>query len=142
MAIREHPAMGTILLCDFGCGFVPPEMVKRRPVIVVSPKIAARPNLCTIVPLSTEPPRKQMPYHVELPDIRPPLPAPWDKGPNWVKGDMIYSVSFERLDLIRMGKTADGTRLYRYALLDTAQLRAVRACVLNALGLGGLTKHL
>lgn len=83
-----------------------------------------------------------MPYHLDLTSIAPPLPPPWDTGPNWVKGDMIYSVSFDRLDFIRVGKTYDGRQIYRYNPLSEPQIRAVRACVLHALGLGGLTKNL
>lgn len=142
MAIAEHPAPGTILLCNFDYGFVPPEMVKRRPVVVVSPKISVRPRLCTVIPLSTEPPQIRMPYHFELADIAPPLPVPWDKGPNWVKADMIYAVSFDRLDFIRYGKERNGRRLYRYETVTDHQMKQIRACMLSALGLGSLTKHL
>lgn len=142
MAIAEHPAPGTILLCNFDYGFVPPEMVKRRPVIVVSPKISLRPRLCTVIPLSTEPPQVRMPYHIELVDIAPALPEPWDTGPNWVKGDMVYSVSFDRLDLIRYGKDRNGKRVYRYETVTDEQMKQIRTCILSALGLGALTKHL
>ena len=38
MAIQEHPHIGTVLFCDFGHGFIEPEMVKRLPVIVISPR--------------------------------------------------------------------------------------------------------
>lgn len=38
MALRFHPKPGTILMCDFDTGFQVPEMVKKRPVIVLSPK--------------------------------------------------------------------------------------------------------
>lgn len=76
VAIREHPKIGTILICDFDQGFKEPEMVKRRPVIVVSPKISTRPGLCTVVALSTTEPRPKMPFHCEI-DLDPPLPPPW-----------------------------------------------------------------
>ena len=52
MAIGEHPAPGTILICDFKQGFREPEMVKQRPVIVLSPKIGIRAKLCTVVALA------------------------------------------------------------------------------------------
>lgn len=61
MAIREHPPLGTLLLCDFGSGFKPPEMVKRRLVVVISPRIKARPGLCTVVALSTTLPKPVWP---------------------------------------------------------------------------------
>lgn len=141
MAISEHPTPGTILLCDFNQGFREPEMIKRRPVIVVSPKIGIRANLCTVVSLSTTPPQIKMSYHCKL-EIDPPLPLPWGKGENWVKGDMIYSVGFHRLDLIRLGKDRSGKRIYRFDILTGEQMRAVRTCILRALGMNSLTQHL
>ena len=56
MAITIHPRPGQILLCDFSQGFREPEMVKsKRPVIVLTPAFKNRPELVTIVPLSTVP---------------------------------------------------------------------------------------
>lgn len=75
MPIQEHPALGTILTCDFNAGFKEPEMVKRRPVVVISPKIAGRYGLCTVVALSLTEPDPIMPYHCQI-DIRPELPYP------------------------------------------------------------------
>lgn len=141
MPIREHPAPGTILLCDFNQGFRQPEMVKRRPVVVISPKISVRAGLCTVVPLSTSVPQPEMPYHCRI-RLDPPLPPPFDADWNWVKGDMVCAVGFHRLDLVRMGKDEKGKRQYRWQTLPTEDLRAVRACVLSSLGLVALTKHL
>ncbi len=142
MAINEHPRMGTILRCNFDTGFRVPEMVKLRPVVVISPKISVRHRLCTVVPISGEAPRPKMSYHYELTNIDPPLPPPYEDGPNWVKGDMVVSVSFERLDFLRYGKDRSGKRIYRYEVLPVDDIRAIRACILNSLGLAVLTKHL
>lgn len=142
MPIQEHPATGTILICDFSAGFKEPEMVKLRPVVVISPKIVIRSGLCTVVALSTVVPDKRMPYHYELKPLDPPLPAPYDGGPNWVKGDMIVSVGFHRLNFVRMGKAFTGERRYRYEVLPPSEMKAVRTCVLHGLGFSGLTKHL
>lgn len=139
MPIQFHPKQGTILICNFNSGFKQPEMVKRRPVVVISPQISARADLCTVVALSTEPPRKILQYHFEL-DIS--LPEPWHEGPNWVKGDMIYSVAYHRLELIRCGRNQDKKRIYGRIELSASELRNVRVCVLRALGLASLTKHL
>ena len=141
VAIREHPATGTILICDFNQGFREPEMVKVRPVIVVSPKIGIRAKLCTVVALSTTPPRPVMPYHCKL-DLHPTLPVPWADGENWVKGDMINSVGFHRLNLVRTGKDRGGRRLYRFETLTATQMKDVRTCILRAMGMTPLTKHL
>jgi uncharacterized protein YifN (PemK superfamily) len=55
MPLTYHPETGTILICDYnlGGGFIEPEMVKRRPVVVISPRFRHRDWLCTVVPLST-----------------------------------------------------------------------------------------
>src|SRR5687768_13432220 len=103
MPIKEHPRLGAILLCDFREGFKLPEMCKRRPVVVISPKIASRPGLCTVVALSTSPPGKTMPYNCRI-DLRPRLPIPWESDDIWVKGDMVNAVGFHRLDFFRLGK--------------------------------------
>jgi mRNA interferase MazF len=138
MSIQFHPKQGTILLCNFD-GLKLPEMVKRRPVVVISPQISTRPNLCTVVAMSTEEPHLKMPYHRKL-DIT--LPPPWDEGPNWVKGDMIYAVAFHRLDLIRIGRSKDKRRIYSRVQLTYDELIEIKKCVLCALGLSALTKHL
>jgi len=109
VAIEFHPKVGSILVCDFTAGFKEPEMVKRRPVVVLSPPISRRPKLCTVVALSTEPPHVVLPFHCEL---QMKLPPPWEQGPNWIKGDMVYSVGFHRLDLIRLGRDEIGQRIY------------------------------
>ncbi|MAW99550.1 MAG: hypothetical protein CMN72_07855 [Sphingomonas sp.] len=140
MAIREHPKPGSILTCDYSVGFRVPEMVKRRPVVVISPKIMNRHHLCTVVALSTSEPDPVMPYHCQI-DIRPQLPAPFQSDGIWVKGDMVNSVGFHRLDLIRLG-TSNGKRQYLYDPIDADTLRRIRQCVLHGMGMSILTKHL
>lgn len=128
-------------MCDFGAGFSEPEMCKRRPVVVLNPRIQNRPGLCTVVALSTSPPNPQMPYHRQI-RIRPPLPAKWLSDNVWVKGDMVNAVSFHRLDLIRLGKDANGKRIYHMDAIEADQFKVVQECVLRAIGLSILTKHL
>jgi mRNA interferase MazF len=141
MPINDHPATGTILVCNFNGTFKEPEMVKPRCVIVLSPRIRARAKLCTVVCLSSTEPDHVMPYHCQL-DIRPHLPRPWDSDGIWVKGDMVYSIGFHRLDLIRLGKDRDGKRIYRMEILTADQMKKVKCCVLRGLGMATLTKHL
>lgn len=138
MPIKQHPAAGTVILCDFSGGFREPEMVKRRPVVVISPRIRARPGLCTVVALSRADPHPVMPYHALI-DLRPKLPAPWGSDGIWVKGDMINAVGFHRLDLIRLGRTGSGSRDYLLEPLPADTLATIQACVLAALGLQNLT---
>lgn len=141
MAINYHPNTGTVLICDFK-DFREPEMTKRRPAVVVSPRLRARTGLCTVVPLSTTPPKAAMPYHFKL-HISPPLPKPYDSRFHWVKADMLYTVSFERLFIPHSGKDKDtGKRLLVVHEIDEQDLRAIRACILHALGMSPLTAHL
>jgi mRNA interferase MazF len=141
MPITDHPAPGTILVCNFNGTFKEPEMVKARCVVVLSPKIRSRAKLCTVVCLSSTAPNNVMQYHCQL-DIRPNLPPPWDSDGIWVKGDMIYSIGFHRLDLIRIGKDRSGKRIYRMDPISDEQMKSVKCCVLRGLGLSVLTKHL
>jgi len=115
-------------------------MVKPRCVIVLSPRIKARAKLCTVVCMSSTAPDNAQQYHCQL-DIRPHLPAPWGSDGIWVKGDMIYSIGFHRLNLIRTGKDREGNRIYRMDTITPEQMKQVKCCVLRGLGLSTLTKH-
>lgn len=133
MALKFHPKKGTILICDYSTGFVVPEMVKRRPVVVVSPRLRKRDDLCTVVPLSTTAPPEAMPYHCEI-QMAAPLPAPFNSPRMWVKADMLATVGFHRLDLPRLPRV-DGKRQYLTVVLQDDDLARVMACVRQALGL-------
>lgn len=131
--IFEHPPQGSILVCDFS-GFVEPEMTKRRPVVVVSRKIASRPNLCTIVPLSTSVPEVILPMHYLL-ELDPPLPSPYNARCHWVKGDMLYALRFERFYYLRTGKNSFGKRTYVYPVLSPEQLSRIQKCIMAGIGI-------
>ena len=109
-------------------------MVKSRPCIVLSKRIKQRPNLVTVVPLSTTPPDPVMPYHCEI-EIEVDLPARWSAERCWVKGDMIYSLSFERVNLFNLGRDENGRRVYQTDTLSKDTFAAVQKCVLAGLGL-------
>ena len=116
-------------------------MVKLRLAVVLSPRIEARPGLCTVVPLSMTPPSKVMPYHKEI--IIPfNLPGEWGNKKRWIKGDMVNTVGFQRMDLLRLGKDVNGKRIYQVSCLPDDVMTTVRRCVLHGLGLSSLTKHL
>jgi len=116
-------------------------MIKRRPVVVISPRFRQRDGLVTIVPLSTTRPRSVCDYHCEL-DFDPVMPAPYSEPRMWVKADMICAVSFDRLSLPYLRKDADGKRSYDVRRIADADLLRVRSCVLNGMGLGVLTEAL
>jgi uncharacterized protein YifN (PemK superfamily) len=144
MPIKTHPKKGSIIRCDFNQGFVDPEMVKLRPVIVISPPIENfRPRLCTVVALSTTPPKHIMPYHLEI-KLDKQLPKPYDKVASmWVKGDMINAVGFHRLDLLKYsGRDDAGKRKYYLETVSDEQMKQIHKAILSGLGLARLTKNL
>ncbi len=105
MAITFHPKLGQILLCDFSTGFKAPEMVKsKRPVIVLTGTIRGRANLVTVIPLSTKTPEPTQHYHYKIPKHSMPMTKNYQHNDSWVKGDMLYTVGFHRLELIQLGK--------------------------------------
>lgn len=130
MALKYHPAQGTILMCDYRSGFIPPEMVKSRPCIVVSPRLRQRNNLCSVVPLSTTPPDPILDHHCQI-SLDRPLPAPFNSPTMWVKCDMLATVSFDRLDLIQVAK-----RTYITPRVTADELEMIQLGMLHALGLG------
>ncbi|WP_422463325.1 MULTISPECIES: type II toxin-antitoxin system PemK/MazF family toxin [unclassified Endozoicomonas] len=71
MAIKYHPKVGSILMCDFSQGFKEPEMTKKRPVLVVS-SIRKRGGLVTVACISTSTPNPVEPYHYLLPKASMP----------------------------------------------------------------------
>lgn len=132
MPLEFYPPPGTILLCDYQPGFKVPEMTKRRPVVVISPRFRGRGQLCTVVPLSTTPPRPVRPYHCE---IEVELAPPYLAATSWVKADMIATVGFHRLRPLHMGKDQYGKRKHVYPRVEENDLAQIRECVLAALGL-------
>jgi uncharacterized protein YifN (PemK superfamily) len=140
MTILFHPRPGAILLCDY-TGFRDPEMVKVRPVVVLSPRLRHRDQLCTVVPLSTTAPFSVENYHCCL-AFDQPLPSPWHARECWVKADMLATVGFHRLDRIRLGRGPDGKRKFLDFVLPESELQKITEAVLYAIGLGRLTKHL
>ncbi len=133
MALKFHPEPGSFLICDYR-GYVKPEMVKRRPVVVISPRFRRREGLCTVVPLSCTPPDPVMPYHVLL-KLDQPLSARWNATSVWAKCDMVTVASFARLDLIRIGKMQNGKRIYNCDRLSDEQLLKIREAVAKSIGL-------
>ncbi|WP_292386836.1 type II toxin-antitoxin system PemK/MazF family toxin [Mesorhizobium sp.] len=129
------------MVCDYSEGFVEPEMVKRRPALVLCPRIRARAGLCTVVALSTTPPEQTMPYHCEI-ELPFALPPPFDSKTVWIKGDMVNAVGFHRIDLFRLGKDAAGKRRYLMTPVGGEILLQARRCILHGLGLSMLTKEL
>lgn len=140
MPLTYHPKQASLVVVNFDRGFREPEMVKARLAIVMSKPIARRVGLCTVIPLSTTPPSHPMPYHGEI-DIGFDLPGRWRRR-CWVKGDMITSVAFHRVEMIRLGRDRNSKRQYLTRTLDDATFKAVQRHALHGLGLSVLTKML
>ncbi len=134
MAITYHPRPGEIFICSYPKDMIVPEMIKTRPVVVVSPKLKHRNKLVTIVPLSTTTPKSIESYHYQL-SLNQPLPFPWDTNPCWVICDHPMTVSFDRLDLIRLGKDQYGKRKYLQYVMEEYHLNNIRLCIKLALSL-------
>ncbi len=67
----------------------------------------------------------------------------FDNNSSWVKGDMLYTVGFHRLNLIKLNtRNVDGKREYFRNKLGREQMREIYKCVLHGLNLSKLTNHL
>ena len=139
MTVKFHPQPGTIVRVDLNEGFRSPEMVKRRPAIILSPELPGRPRLCTVVPLSTTDPKVIRSFHYLL-TLDPPLPQPYDSKEMWVKGDVVLTVAFHRLRFLNAGKDDDGRRIYDIRQLEDAEFAEIQRCVMRGLGMGHLIR--
>lgn len=124
MAITFHPKAGMILMCDFR-GLVAPEIIKTRPVVIISPSNMIRPGLCTIVPLSTTAPEPIQSYHYKIP--HDPLR---NGSETWAKCDLVMSVSCSRLDRIKVSRGQ-----YITGGLSMDHVRGIRRCAALSFGL-------
>lgn len=123
-----HPKAGEVLRCDYS-GLVAPEMDKVRWAVVISPKFLNRPNLCTVVPLSTTAPLQPQAHHVLLSNDPDPHPS---GDPVWAKCDMLMTVSYYRLTKWWEGKTPDGKRNYVTIMVSGQDLgRITEVCTLQ-----------
>jgi uncharacterized protein YifN (PemK superfamily) len=101
LAIKFYPRAGQILMCDF-TGFVVPEMVKPRPVIVVSPRLPHRSEIVAIVPISLTAPIHDHAFVVRL--SKNYHPQENDDLPCWAKCDMVMNIGRRRLNGFKVGR--------------------------------------
>ena len=139
------PKAGEIYICNFS-GYVVPEMVKMRRVVVLSPPNSGA-RVVLVAPISTTAPREPLPVHVELPgEAVYQCFAGEDRV--WVKCDLVAHVRFDRLDRVRIPcLDAFGfpiPRKFEYiraVKLTRPHFADVRRGVLHALGLGRLAEE-
>jgi uncharacterized protein YifN (PemK superfamily) len=122
--LQFHPRKGDILICDFD-GNIVPEIVKKRPVVVLRDKLPYRSALVFVVPLSSTAPEHDVPYSFQLSKNYLSL----DETPQYAKCDLVCSVSLARLDRIKIGY-----RRYVSPRMDPADFLRVVAGVKSALG--------
>ena len=122
MGLSACPHPGQLLICDFS-GFVPPEMTKRRPVVVLSRR--SRKSLtCTVIPLSTSPPDGPQPYHHLMDSAS--LAGKFTRDETWAKCDMVTTVSINRLDRILIGRDSRGKRMYSTSCITMHDFLAIK----------------
>jgi uncharacterized protein YifN (PemK superfamily) len=126
-----HPSPGDILICDYTTGFKPPEMVKRRLCVVVSPKLKRRNDLTTVVPMSQTQPQPEQEWHHPI-DL---VSRSWGHGRRWIACDMLATVAYDRLARPHYRHEVTGIRLFERLALPEADLDAVRRAIMIALGL-------
>lgn len=130
MPLNYFPRAGQLLVCNFS-GFKAPEMIKSRPVIVISPRLPHRSEIVTIVPISLTAPRHNLPFAVKLSkNYHPEEP---DDLECWAKCDMVTNLAKARLDGFKVGR-----RQWVNPQISGDDLKAVRAGVVYSLGLGDL----
>lgn len=131
MALTFRPRPGTLLICDFDSGFKAPEMIKKRPVVIISPRRRRSMKLCTVVPLSTAVPRPVDRFHHRM-DPRS-VPIGLGEQESWAKCDMLCTVSLARLDRVMINR--GGRREFITPRVLDEDLEAIRRGVMIALGL-------
>ena len=129
MALSFFPKAGQIFVADFS-DLKAPEITKKRPVIIISPKLPYRSELATIVPISTTAPRHQLPFVFRLSKNY----TPWGSTDteSWAKCDLVMNISLGRLSAFKVDR-----RKYVYPNLSPEDLAGVRNGVLAGLGLDG-----
>lgn len=125
MTMLYQPRPGNVVMCDYR-GFVVPEMVKVRPVVVIARNRRNR-RLVTVAPLSTTEPDRLEDHHHAL--ARNPLPGR-ERISCWAKCDMLTTVSLGRLDRYKVGRGQ-----YAVPMLPAADFVAIRRAVAKTLDL-------
>lgn len=134
MSLKLGVSPRTILLCDYDLGgFKPPEMVKKRPAVVLVGRLARRDGLHTVVPLSGTESSEN--YHCRI-ELSEPLPYPFSQTVWWAKADMTATVCFKRLDLFQTDRDQYGKRKYLTNIkVSQENFDTIKQAVRIALGL-------
>ncbi|MDP9107155.1 MAG: type II toxin-antitoxin system PemK/MazF family toxin [Candidatus Eremiobacteraeota bacterium] len=126
MGLSFVPAPGSIVICNFE-GYLRPEMVKKRRVVVISPMRAFKyvaDATVIVVPLSEVEPQATLSWHHPIPGGRYP-----GLRTCWAKGDLVAHVGLIRLDRIFLGGN------WIIPVMTADDLSAIRSAVAHALGI-------
>lgn len=127
-AITFSPSEGTVLVCDFSTGFRPPEMIERRPCIVISHRRTNR-GLCVVVPISSRQSTNREAVVVPMPMAK----YSFLRKDGWAKCHAVATVATSRLYMMRDPATGRGLDT-RTTMLDDDDLAAVRVGVAQFIG--------
>lgn len=127
-AITFSPVEGTVLVCDFSIGFRPPEVIEKRPCVVISKQRTNR-RLCVVVPISTTESTNRKAIVVPLLSAK----YPFLRRDGWAKCHAPSTVSITRLSMMRDPVAGRGLDT-RHTMLDAADLQAVRLGVARFIG--------
>jgi uncharacterized protein YifN (PemK superfamily) len=119
------PDAGMVLMCDFN-GYVAPEMVKNRHIVVISPKSINQLGTLLVVPVSSNEPKPLSKFHVHFPADCYPCFTPGEE--HWAKCNLVAHVRFDRLDRVK----ANGAWCTPFVSND--HLSELRVAVRHALG--------
>lgn len=140
MSIQQYrPKVGEILECNFGLftdtldfnGHIPPEMIKRRMVVVLNGKLN---GLTLVVPISSTQNSQsiRLGHHIEIAPELIKQTAFYDKRQRWAKVDLIQSVSRERLFFIY----EKGERIHQF--LPREIVEKIQKAVIKLIGANSL----
>lgn len=148
MAITYRPKVGEVLECDFGQfklladgsfdsrnfdGRIPPEMIKRRLVVVLNGKLGGS---CIVVPISSTQDMGggSRGLHVYLkPDLFR-VTNFYDRRDRWAKAELVQPVSTKRLYKL----TDDGQRFDLY--LPRSEVELIQRAVIKGVSATALLK--
>lgn len=132
MPLKYHPKIGSIVFCEFDG--MPPEMETAHYAVAVSNDNMPRSGLCTVVPLSSQPPDVVQKWHHLLAETSTRALPPHKRAkPSWAKCDMITTVSLQRLSLTGAGRYGAGGTAGPPVGND--DLQAIQHCILHVLRL-------
>ena len=138
MPLLHHPNQREVLMCDFGSGgFREPEMVKKRPVVVLSHR-RYNATTCLVAPLSTVEPRVLLPFHHRIDPAS--LPRSLRAHVSWLKGDMLTHVALVRLDRVMYRSSVDRIRQYETTFVTLDDWAAIQSCIRASLGLTDMSR--